>query len=102
MVPTKFKPQGGPHGSAVPQHGLNGQWWCTRIDWTFGLFRIHDFLDPTLKEPMQVSTHKPIILQTITRNPMKKSEQWYTYMPALYSTFCVITLAVSPHSFPFP
>ena len=87
-IPTKFIPKGGPHGSSIPQHGLNGQQRCARIDQTFGFFRIHGLLDPTFKETSQVPTHEQIILQTILRNPIKKSEQQHTHTPALYSTFC--------------
>ena len=87
-ISSYLKPKGSPHSPGVTQHGLNGQQQCTRIDRTFGLFWIHGFLDPSLKETTQVSTYELIILQTIRRNPMKKSKQQYIHAPALYSTFC--------------
>ena len=61
-VPTQFIPKGGPHSSSVSQHGLYGQRWRTRIDRTFGLCRIHGFLDPTFKETSQIATYKLVIL----------------------------------------
>ena len=73
---------------AIVPDSLYGQRRCARIDWTFGLFWIHSLLDPTLKETSQVPTYELVVLQTITRHPMKKSEQRSTHTPELYSTFC--------------
>jgi hypothetical protein len=89
MISSYLIPKGSPHRSSVPQHGLNGQQQSARINWTNGLIGVHGFLDTPLKETPQVPTNKLVIPQTVLRNPIRRSEQWYIKTVALlYHTFC--------------
>jgi hypothetical protein len=71
-ISSYFVPKGGPHRSGVPQHGLNGQQWSARIDWTFGLVDIHGLLDPSFKETSQVPRDELVISQMVLRNPKEE------------------------------
>jgi hypothetical protein len=71
-IPSYFVPKGSPDGPSIPQHGLNGQQQCTRINQTFWFFHIHVLLDPTLEESPQVLGTKGIIPQAVTRSPKEE------------------------------